>query len=170
MKEDGEKRLEFKVSRGRCLHGIIISALLMVIGILAVSFGDAHIQDSGWVGTVCFAVAAGVLYVSRGFWTGGVAMTIDNEGIWYRDWQLPVVPWGHVANVYSDGIRLRPLLRIDLNDAQVFFASLDDESRRGILGNTLIKKDRLFIPNNAVDKSITDLITAIKAFRGGAKP
>ena len=170
MKEDGEERLEFKVTRGRCLHGIIISVLLMVIGLLAVSLGDGHIQDSGWVGIVCFAIAAGVLYVSRGIWTRGIALAIDNEGNWYRDWQLPVVPWAHVANAYSDGIRLRPLLRIDLNDAQVFFASLDDESRRGILGNTLIKKDRLFIPNNAVDKSITDLIAAIKAFRGGAKP
>lgn len=151
-----------RVSNSRRLHASIIAGLLVVTGFGSFLLGEGYVPDHELIGMVCGGMAAAVLIVARGAWTEGVAMTISAHGIWYRDWKMPVVPWKHVGRVYATGIRLRPLLRIDLDDADGFFAGLDDTSRRDVRGNTLVKSDHLLVPNGALALPITEVTTAIE--------
>ena len=149
------------VSNSRRLHGSIIAGLLVVTGLGTFLLGESYIPDNELIGMVCGGMAAVVLIVSRGAWTEGVAMTINEDGIWYRDWNLPVVPWNHIGRVYATGIRLRPLLRIDLDGADDFFEGLDDSSRRDVHGNPLVKPNHLLVPNGALALSISEIVTVI---------
>ena len=151
------------VSKSRRKHALIIAGFLAVIGFGSFIAGEGYVPDHELGGGVCGAVAVLVLMVSRGAWTEGVAMTIGDEGIWYRDWNLPVVPWRHIDRAYATGIRLRPLLRIDLVNAQTFFGGLDDEIRGRLPGNTLIKANHLLAPNGALEMPIAEVVAEIGA-------
>lgn len=152
-----------RVSKSRRIHASIIAGLLAAIGGGSFFLGENYVPDNELIGIVCGGIAVAVLIVSRGAWTKGVAMTIDETGVWYRDWELPVVPWPHVASARPSGIRLRPLLRIELHDPESFFSGLDEESRRRLRGNTLVKSDHLLIPNGALELPIAEIATAMKA-------
>jgi len=157
--------LTIGVSKSRRLHAMIVAGLLSVVGVVAFFFGDGHTGDGELIAIVCLCLAAWMLYSSRSALTKGTAMTINADGIWYRDWGLPVVPWRHIADAYPDGSRIRLLLRIDLKDAEAFFASLDDKTQRRAKRNALIKKDRLVIPHNALEMPIADMASAIRDAR-----
>jgi hypothetical protein len=154
--------LTIGVSKSRRLHAMIIAGLLTFIGLVAFLFGDGHAGDGGLIALVCLCLAACMLYSSRGAWTKDAAMTINKDGLWYKDWNLPVVPWHHVADAYSDGSRIRLLLRIDLRDGEGFFAGLDEKTRQRMKRNPLIRPDRLVIPHNALEMSVVDLSSAIR--------
>ncbi len=156
----------FGVSRSRRLHASIIAGLLAAIGLGTMAFGDGHVRDHELIAAVCWVLAAGALYVSRGAWSRGTAMIVGDTGLWYRDWGLPAVPWRHVAGARAVGIRLRPLLRVDLRDAEAFFATLDSAARRRSRGNALIKGDHLLVPNNAVEKPVAELAVLIRERAG----
>ena len=145
------------------MHATIIAGLLMVIGLGSFFMGENYVPDHVLVGIVCGGIAVAVIIVNRGAWSIAVALTIDEDGLWYRDWKLPVVPWRHVAKAYSTGIRLRPLLRIDLADAEVFFSGLDQNRQRQLRGNSLVKADHLLIPDGAVEMPIVKIVPIINA-------
>lgn len=165
----GERREEyaFGVSASRRVHASVIAGLLTAIGIGTMLFGDGYVRDHRLIAVVCWGLAAAALYVSRGAWSRGTAMIIDDTGLWYRDWDLPPVPWRHVAGARAVGIRLRPLLRIDLKDTESFFAMLDSAARRRSRGNALVKGDHLLIPNNAVEKPISEIAVLIRERASG---
>ncbi len=136
-------------------------------GLGTVLFGDGHVRDHESIAAVCGALAVAVLLVSRGARSRGTAMTIDDAGLWYRDWDLPAVPWRHVSGARIGGVRLRPLLRVDLRDAESFFAALDGAARRKSHGNALVKGDHLLIPGNAVEESISEIAVLIRERASG---
>ena len=88
-------------------------------------------------------------------------MTIGRDGVWYKDWKMPTIPWHHVDRAYSTGIRLRPLLRIDLLNAESFFSELDDSVRQTLKRNPLIKQDHLLVPNGITELPISEISAAI---------
>ena len=133
-----------------------------MIGFGVATFGDGRVRDHISISAVCAAFACVVLLVSRGTGLRGIAMTIDDRGLWYRDWDLPAVPWRHVSGAWITGIRLRPLVRVDLRNAESFFATLDGATRRKCRGNVLIKDDHLLIPGNAVEGPISMIATLIR--------
>lgn len=125
-------------------------------------FGDGRVPDHVSISAICAAFSCVILLVARGTGLRGIVMTIDDRGIWYRDWDLPAVPWRHVSGTWITGIRLRPLLRVDLRDAESFFATLDGATRRKSRGNVLIKDDHLLIPGNAIERPISMIAALIR--------
>jgi hypothetical protein len=152
-----------RLSKSRRSHALIIAGLFAAIGISSFLFGDGYVPDNDLVAIICVIGAVFVYGVSYGSWTEGVAMTVSGAGVWYKDWKLPVIPWRHVGRAYSTGIRLRPLLRIDLVDAEGFFSDLDDASLRKLDGHTLVKSDYLLIPNGILEIPISEIATIINA-------
>ncbi len=134
-----------------------------MVGVASYLLVEDYVRDHDLVGLACGGIAIAVIIALRGVWVDKAAMTIDGEGLWFADWKLPLVPWHHVAEVYTTGIRLRPLLRIDLVNSDGFFKSLDADSRKRIRGNHLVKEDHLLIPNGALDMSIKDIMLNINA-------
>ena len=152
-----------RLSKSRRIHALIIAGLFAAIGIGSFLFGDGYVPDNDLVAIICVIGAVFIYGVSYGSWSEGVAMTISGDGVWYKDWKLPVIPWRHVGRACSTGIRLRPLLRIDLVDAEVFFSELDDSSLRKLDGHTLVKSNYLLVPSGILEIPISEIATAINA-------
>ena len=156
-------KVTIRLSKSRRFHGRILAGIFVVIGVLSFLVGDNYVPDNELVAGVCAIGAIAVYFVSSGSWSRGVAMTISKEGVWYRDWKLPVIPWRHVDRAYSTGIRLRPLLRIDLADAEILFSELNGIGAQNLRNHELVKSDHLLIPNGMLEVPISEISSAINA-------
>ena len=159
----------FHIARGQRLHGMIIAGLIGAIGVGALLAGP-RVPDNELVALVLLLMAAAqtgfVFYRTR---DTGPHMVIDGDGVWFRDWRLPVVPWRHIAEVHQTGIRLQPFVCIELADAQAFFASLDDRARADSRSNRLIRSPRLMIPGRALEATPREIEAAILGGRESAR-
>ena len=118
-------RITFAGSPGKRRHGLIIAGLLAVVGVVALLSAGPGLPDGVMIGGLALALAAGfVFHVLRSTSGSGPIMTIDRQGVWFRDWGLPKVPWRHVAGIHVAGIRLHLIIRIDLIDGEAFLAGL----------------------------------------------
>lgn len=147
----------FAGSPGKRRHGLIIAGLLAVVGVIALLSAGPGLPDGTMIGGVALAIAAGfTLHVLRSTGDAGAVLTIDDEGVWFRDWGLPKVPWRHVAGIHVVGIRLRLLIQIDLIDGEAFLAGLNKPT------NPLVRSDRLVAPGGTIDAPIGDVVVALR--------
>jgi len=158
--------MEFQVSRRKRLHGLVIAGVFAAVGVGAILGAGPGLPDGRMIGLVSLALAAAVVvYVARTAWNPGVGMVLDDRGLWFRDWGLPPVPWHHVGDAHTVGIRLRPLVCVELKDSDAFIAGLDEAVRRGCRGNPLVRPPRLMVPNGALDAPLGDIVAAIREAR-----
>lgn len=151
-------RVAFAGSPGKRRHGLIISGLLAAAGVVAMISGVA---DGMMIGAVVLAMAAlFAVHVLRSTGGSDAVMTIDGDGVWFRDWGLPKVPWRHVAGIHVAGIRLHLLIRIDLIDGEAFLAGLDKAQRRS--ATSLVRPDRLVAPGGAFLAPMGDVVVALR--------
>ncbi len=161
--------IEFQASRRKRLHGLLIAGIFTVVGVGAILGDGSWLADGLMIGLVNLALAAAVVvYVARTAWNPGVGMVLDDRGLWFRDWDLPPVPWRHVGDITTVGIRLRPLICVELKDSDAFIAGLDEAARRRCRGNPLIRLPRLMVPNGALDAPLGDVVAAILEARAPA--
>lgn len=163
MQNSSFTKVTIRSSKSRRFHGRILAGVFSVIGALSFLMGDNYVPDNEFVAGVCAIVAVAVYFISSSSSSRGVAMTISKEGVWYRDWKLPVIPWRHVDRAYSTGIRLRPLLRIDLADAEILFSELNNTGAQNLRNHELVKSDHLLIPNGMLEAPISEISSAINA-------
>lgn len=154
-------RVAFAASPAKRRHGLIIVGLLAVVGAIALLSAGPALPDGLMIGGVALALAAGfAVHVLRSTSASDAALTIDSEGVWFRDWGLPKVPWRHVAGIHVAGIRLHLLIRIDLIDGEAFLAGLDKAQRRS--ATSLVRPDRLVAPGGAFLAPIGDVVVALR--------
>ncbi len=147
--------VSFTASPGKRRHGLIISGLLAVVGIVAMI---SSIADGMMIGAAALAMAAlFALHVLRTTGDSDAVMTIDGDGVWFRDWDLPKVPWRHIGGIHVAGIRLRLLIHMDLIDGEDFFAAIDKPPT-----NPLVRPTRLVAPGGAFDAPIGDVVVALR--------
>ncbi len=159
----------FRSSRAKRVHGLVIAGVLAAVGLLAMFAAGPALPDGQLIGLVNLALAGGVVvYVLRSAWNPGVGMVLDDNGVWFRDWDLPPVPWRHIANAHAAGIRLRPLVHVELHDAETFFARVDAGARKRRRANPLVRPTRLTVPNGALDAPLTDIVEAIREAKARA--
>ena len=154
-------QLTFAASPGKRRHGLIIAGLLAAVGVIALIAAGPGLPDGVMIGVVALVLAAGfAVHVLRSTGAADAVLTIDSEGVWFRDWNLPKVPWRHVAGIHVAGIRLHLLIHIDLIDGEAFLAGLDGAPRRP--ANPLVRPDRLVAPGGAFDAPIGDVVVALR--------
>lgn len=154
-------QLTFAASPGKRRHGLIIAGLLAAVGVIALIAAGPALPDGVMIGSLALALAAGfAVHVLRSTGAAGDVLTIDSEGVWFRDWDLPKIAWRHVAGIHVAGIRLRLLIHIDLIDGEAFLAGLDGAPRRP--ANPLVGPDRLTAPGGAFDAPIGDVVVALR--------
>ena len=154
-------RITFAGSPGKRRHGLIIAGLLAVVGVVALLSAGPGLPDGVLIGSLALALAAGfVFHVLRSTSGSGPIMTIDREGVWFRDWGLPKVPWRHVAGIHVAGIRLHLMIQIDLIDGEAFLAGLDKGQLRP--ANPLVRAARLVAPGGAFDAPVGDVVVALR--------
>lgn len=160
-------QITFAGSPSKRRHGLIIAGLLAVIGMIALLAAGPALPDGMMIGGLALALGAGfAFHVLRSTSGGEAVLTIDDEGIWFRDWGLPKVPWRHVSGIHVAGIRLHLLIHVILIDGEGYLAGLDDAQRRTT--SSLVRPDRLAMPGGAFDAPIGDVVVAMREAHEGA--
>ena len=153
----------FGVSPSKRTHGMIIAALLAVSGVVALVAAGPTVPDGMVIGLGSLALAAVVaFYVRRTTGTSGPGMVLNGDGIWFREWGIPAVPWRFVAGSRMAGNRLRPLIYVELHEPEDLFAHFEavGEARPDL--GPLVRRGRLIIPNSALNAPLNEVAVAIR--------
>ncbi len=160
-------RREFRVSRTRVQHGILLCVVLALIGLGTMLFAGATVRDAELVGAVALVMSAIMLVVVlRNARDSRARMVLDRDGIWFRDWQIGPVPWTAVDDAYTSGSRLQAFVSLRLRDPEGFLAGLPEAERRALRGNRLYRSPELRIPHGALDAPLDQVLAAIKTHLG----
>ena len=162
----GERR-EFHTSRTRVQHGILLSAMLALVGVWALLFAGTSVRDAELVGSLALALSAVVLFVVlRNARDASARMELDGAGIRFRDWGIGLVPWAAIDDAYTSGSRLQAFVSLHLRDPDGFLDGLPEVERKALRGNRLYRSPELRIPHGALDAPLDEILAAIEAHLG----
>ena len=157
-------RREFRTSRARVQHGILLGAVLAVIGLGSLFFGGSSVPDAELVGAVVLVLAAGVLIVVvRGMRDTRPRLVLDRDGVWFRDWDIAKVSWAAIDAVYTSGSRLQAFITLSLRDPEGFLNALPEAERARLTSNRLFRRPELRIPHNALDAPLDEVLAALRS-------
>ena len=160
---------EFRIARAKLKHGALLAAVLAVIGLWALSPFGPEFADAALIGVINLALAAGVAFhIWRSARDPSPRMMVGHEGIWFRDWGLPGVPWEQIADAYLDGARFYSFISIELRDFDGLLAGIDERERTKLRANRLVKPPRLIIPDSTLDAQLSEILDAIQCRRPAA--
>ncbi len=158
------ERQEFRGSRTRVQHGILLGAVLAVIGLGSLFFGGSSVPDAELVGAVVLVLAAGVLIVVvRGARDTRPRLVLDRDGVWFRDWGIEKVSWAAIDTVYTGGSRLQAFITLSLRDPEGFLNALPGAERAKLTSNRLFRRPELRIPHNALDAPLDQVLAALRS-------
>ena len=144
---NGELR-EFRASRTRIQHGILLGGVLALVGLGTLLFAGSSVPDAELVGAVALALSAVILIVVlRNARDASARMVLDDVGIWFRDWAIGPVPWAAFDDAYTSGSRLQAFVSLRLRDPDGLLASLPEAERKALRGNRLARLPELRIPH-----------------------
>lgn len=154
----------YYVSRTKVQHAGLLAAVLALIGGGVLLFGGGAVPDAGLIGGLQLALAV-VVALSAAYLARDRAprLTIDDEGIWFRDWRLDKLPWSEVADVYIAGSRVRSQLCVRVREGDRLAAGLPEQERKRLLQNPLVHPPELRVPNGALDAALPEIEAAIRA-------
>jgi hypothetical protein len=160
----GGARREFQTSRTKFQHGILLTVMLALVGLWALLFAGSSVRDAEWVGAIALAMSAVMLFVAlRNARDTSARMVLEGDGIWFRDWQIGLVPWAAFDDVYTSGTRVQAFASLHLRDPDGFLADLPEAERKALRGNRLMKAPELRIPHGVLDATLDEIVTAVKA-------
>lgn len=157
-------RREFYVARTKILHGMLLAAVLGVIGVGSIVAGDDMVPGAVLVGVVNLAIAAGIFYsAQRSVRDRRPHMVLDREGVWYRGWGVGKVRWAELLDTYPSGARVQAYISLRLADPEGFVAALPDGERTKLKGNRLYRSPELRIPHGALDEPLEEILNALRS-------
>jgi hypothetical protein len=157
-------RKEFGGARARVQHGMLLGAVLAVVGLGSLFFGAPSVPDAELVGAVVLVLAAGVLaVVMRNARDTRPRLVLDRHGVWFRDWGIAAVPWAAIDAVYTGGSRLQAFITLSLQDPEGFLNALPPAERARLTSNRLFRRPELRIPHNALDAPFDEVLAALRS-------
>ena len=160
---------EFWVSPDRLRHGLVLAGVIAAFGLGILLFAGSSVADAPLIGAVLLVLAAGVAaFVLRTARDPEPRMVLGADGVWFRDWGLPTVPWPSVARIHSVGIRVQPFVCVEVDGWEELAAALDDATRARCRSNRLIRWPRLMVPNGALDASFDEILAALREAKARA--
>lgn len=139
------------ISKNKVQQGYLLVGFMVVSGLALIFFLSDASEDANLIGMVNLAFAAVVfLMVRRSIATSSRLLVLNGDGVWFRDWKGPVIPWQLVADIELSGSRIKSSLNIALKDPEVVIAMLDAGDRAAFQKNPLVNLPVLKIPNGAL--------------------
>ena len=165
---DGRK--EFRASRIRVQHGILLSVVFALVGVGSLLFAGPTVPDVELVGAAALVLSIIMLIVVwRNARDTRARMVLDSDGIWFRDWEIGSVPWAAIGDAYTSGSRLQAFVSLQLRDPDDFLAGLPEAERKALRSNRLARMPELRIPHGTLDAPLNEVLTAIEAHLGAPK-
>lgn len=155
-------RREYAASTAKLKHGLVIAALLAVLGLWLLFFAGEAVPDSGLVGGInliaALLIAGYSWYSSR---SPATALTVGEDGVWYREWGV-TVPWREVADVFTTGARLNPHIALQLENSAAFLGSLPGETAKRLKTSRYFKNGLLLLPNHCAEVAFPELLLTLQ--------
>ena len=155
--EDGDHRVAPDADAGEILRvgapGVVDEGVAVHVG-----FGD-FTRGAGGGGVLVMTVRTVADKRPR--------MTVSDKGIWFRDWDLDVVPWGEIRKVYMTGIRIKITICVELRNPKRFVATMSPAQRSRLKTNSLIRLPVLRIPPKVLSAPVDEVLAALQ---GGLAP
>jgi hypothetical protein len=162
--DDGNYKLEYRISRTKLQQGYLLGGFLMVIGVIVFFIGQQVIPDATLIAIGHVVVGGGVIgYSIRLSLDPRPRLLLDADGVWYRDWKTRPIPWEQIRGVSTSGSRMSSFVCIELRDEQTLLHIIPEGDRQKFKSNRLVRLPKLLIPNNSVDAPFNELVDAIKA-------
>ncbi len=148
----------------RTLHGQVVGGVVAAVGVALLFFPEAVVADAKLIGTVMIALGAGVyLTATRSAAAKRPRLIVSDEGVWYRDWGLDVVPWGEIARVYARGTRFKTTICVELEDPEGFLADMAPAKRSRLTSNPLTRPPLLRVPIGTLNATFDELLAALRS-------
>jgi hypothetical protein len=155
---------EFRGAKTKVWHGVLLGAMLAVIGLAVMTFGGSSIPYAELIGAVILVLAAAVLAVGlRGALDRQARLVLDGGGVWYRDWGIGTVPWREISHASLGGAGMKNYLGIELRDTMGFLAGLTASEQEHLHHNHLVRMPVLVVPPGALDASLDEILAAVES-------
>ncbi len=155
------------ISPPKTRQGYLLSGFLALVGLSFIFCFDNESVDAAMIGYLQLGFAALVLAMAyRTSAQSKELLVIDNTGIWYRDWRIPVIPWAMISRASVAGSRIKASLDITIENPDQLLARLPENERKTFTRNTLVKLPAISIPDGAVSASLQDILVEIEKHSG----
>ncbi|MEM7225563.1 MAG: hypothetical protein AAF495_21475 [Pseudomonadota bacterium] len=157
-------------SRSRLAQGFVLGGALLVASLIVVLL--AGTEDRGTLWAVGLLVVFGLVVLVQALRAAldpAPWLVIDRQGVWYKEWGLPPVPWAEIEKHYQTGSRLQAYLALALRDQESYFAALAQDRGTKVRFGRLIRPKLLLIPANTLDASFRQIQDAMSAFAAAAE-
>jgi hypothetical protein len=155
---------EFRGAKTKVWHGVLLGAVLAVIGLAVMTFSGSSIPNAELIGAVILVLAAVVLAVGlRGALDRQARLVLDGGGVWYCEWGIGAVPWSEIAHATLGGGGMKPYLGIELRDPMGFMAGLTASEQEHLHHNHLVRLPVLLVPQGALDASLDEILAAVES-------
>jgi hypothetical protein len=147
------------------LHGKVIGAGVTLFGLSMLLIPDLAVEDASPVGIMMVVVGAIFFYMSmRQSMTKEARLTVDADGVWFRDWRMDTVPWREIADIYTAGSRFKPMICVELRDPEGFAARLPEDQRARLWRNPLVRMPVLRIAPKTIAAPAEAVMKALRSF------
>ncbi len=153
------------ISRNKIQQGYLLAGFMAVSGLALMFYLNDASEDAALIGMINLGFAAVVFYMTRRSITkSSRLLVVNSDGVWFRDWKGPVIPWKQIANVEISGTRIKASVRLTLKDPEAVITLLDAADRTAFEKNPLINMPVLKIPNGTLAVSLEHIQEKLTEF------
>ena len=139
------------ISKNKVQQGYLLAGFMALSGLALMFYLNEASEDATLIGMINLIFAAVVFYMTRRSITkSSRLLVLNSDGVWFRDWKGPVIPWQQIGNAELSGSRIKASVRITLKDPEAVMTLLDAADRTAFEKNPLINMPVLKIPNGAL--------------------
>ncbi len=158
------------VSHTKIQQGYLLAGFMFISGLALMFYLKDASQDATLIGMVNIVFAAFILFMTRRTLRNSQRLlVINDDGVWFRDWKGPVIPWKQILNVKVGGSRIKASVQITLKNPDAVVTLLDASDRTGFEKNPLVNMPVLKIPNATLSVPLDEVAEKIKEYARKAR-
>jgi len=153
------------ISKNKIHQGYLLAVFMLLSGLALMFYLNSASEDATLIGMINIGFAAVVFFMTRrSQLKSSRLLVLNSDGVWYRDWKGPVIPWQQIKNVRLGGSRVRSAVYITLKDPEAVVTLLDAADRGAFEKNPLINLPILKIPNGSLAVPLEQILDEITEF------
>ncbi|MBT4889641.1 MAG: hypothetical protein HON65_08825 [Rhodospirillales bacterium] len=153
------------ISRNKIHQGYFLSGFLTLGGISSLTLLQQASPDATMYGLILLAGACLIGSMTyRTDKSSGSLLILNPDGLWFKDWNGPVISWKHIVGAETGGTKIKASVRITITDSEAVCSLLDAGQRPAFEKNPLIRLPVLRIPAGSLETPLNEISDKINAF------